>query len=236
MKTLVGIQGHAGMQESINVNCEFWKNSNCDLIGLEGLDSPVEWWPDFVSLRCKNPIRPGKSLGYGLKPTLSVDSIESLTKLANACHFDALLWTECDSIFLGPVPDEFDRSALNAVIAGYCPPEWKGGDGPFLHPPFLMTVEIATKWCDASKEVSTEEGNGAPDVFVPIVCKAANIGIVQISGVYSCNGLDMRLLSKLNEARESARMGCWHIHGIKRKDHQDYILGKTNAFSADTIL
>lgn len=235
MNVLAGIQAHAGDGETIKANGDWWNNSGADIIMLEGEDSPVSCWPSNVWLKITHPIRPGKSLGYGLRPTLSVDSICSLTKLASACAYETILWTEADSIFLGQVPERFDRKAFNAVIAGHCPPEWNCGNGMFLHPPFLMTVQVAKRWCTCAKSISTEQGNGAPDVFVPIVAKAANIPVVPIRGTYSCNGLDMRALSKLTEARRAARVGCWHIHGVKRQDQQDYILDKTDVMPADTL-
>lgn len=233
---LVGIQAHAGMQEAIKVNCPFWPNPQYDIIGLEGDDSPVEWWPDWIKGKVVSKIRPGRWLGYGFRPTLLVDSIAGMCDFAGD-KYEWLLWTECDSIFLnGSVrPEACKPIAFNALIAGWCPPEWKGGSGAFIHPPFLLSIDVARRWVSMARSMSTEHGNGAPDVFAPIVCNHAGIPLATIDHVWSCNGLDMRLASKMREARKAANNGCWHIHGIKRQDHQDYILGRTDNFPADTL-
>lgn len=234
MNTLIGVQAHAGMQEAIRVNCEFWPYEQCDVVGLEGDDSPIEWWPGWIKSKIRSPIRHGRWLGYGFRPTLLVDSIAGMCDFAG--DHEWLLWTECDSIFLNGVPNRnFDPDGFNAIIAGYCPPEWKCGRGPFIHPPIVLSIDTAKRWVKAAKSMSTEIGNGAPDVFAPIVCDQAGIRVKHIEDVWSCNGLDMRLASKMKEARTAAKRGAWHIHGIKRQDHQDYILGRTDKFPDDTI-
>lgn len=233
MNTLIGIQGHGGAQETIWGNAPFWPISGADMIGL-GADDSQPQWPEYFIAAVVSRIRPGKWLGYGLRPTLSADSLVALRNCAVAGGYDSILWTECDSVFLGPIPN-FNQEAFNCVIAGYCPPEWNCGRLAFVHPPFLMSVTVADCWCETVLQVNTETGNGAPDVFVPIVCAQAGIPLMPLAGTYSCNGLDMRLESKMREARASASNGCWHIHGIKRKDHLDYILQKTETFPADTL-
>src|SRR5207249_1082200 len=151
-------------------------------------------------------------LGYGFRPTLLVDSLIRLWSYAAAVgKHDAILWTECDSIFLGPVPTYFGKEFFHADIVGRCPAEWNCGNGPFVHPPFLMTVDLAAVWCNAAALLSTEVGNGSPDAFVPIACAAAGIELMQLPMVWSCNGLDMRLTSKMRDARRARESGCWHI-------------------------
>ncbi len=233
MKCLVGIQGHAGNQEAIECNGRHWLNGDQDLVGLNGEDSPATW-PNFVVGVITSPIREGKWLGYGFRPTLLIDSIMALRNAAHAGKYDSILWTEADAIFLNSIP-QFNRAAFNCTIAGYCPPEWNCGTGAFLHPPFLMSLDVADQWCAVAGSIELEQGNGTPDVIAAMICKKAGIPILQLDRTYSCNGLDMRLATKMKEARVAMRAGAWHIHGIKRKDHQDYILGKTDAMPADTL-
>lgn len=149
------------------------------------------------------------------------------------------LFTEYDAIFLKAVPDLGQLgNGFGAFIAGYCPEKWDCGLGPFLHPPFVLAATTLRKWLKAAGELimAGAVGNGTPDVFAALVCEKAKIPIHNLVGVWSTNGLDMRVASKMVQAREAARNGCWHIHGVKRLDHRQFILGETDQFPSDTIM
>lgn len=234
MNVIIGVQCHAGAQGTIKLNSDSWYHVG-DVVGFEGEDSIVPEWPDCVSGHVTVKIREGKWIGYGLRPTLMADCLEHLTQIALAIKYDWVLWTECDSVFFGPIPDQLDLGNFYCYLAGYCPQEWNCGRGPFLHPPFLMDVQTAKRWVESMRETPTDAGNGTPDVFSAIVCERAGIPVISCLGVWSTNGLDMRVKSKLLEARSEREKGAWHIHGIKRVDHLKFILGETHEFPVDTI-
>lgn len=235
MKVLIGVQGHASAQDTINLNADSWFASGA-VIGLEGEDSPVECWPKCVLGYYTGKAREDKWIGYGIRPTLMVDCLNALTVIAAQWGHDWILWTECDSAFFKPIPDNLDAGMFYCFVAGYCPPKWNCGDGAFVHPPYMMDIATARNWVTAAKNTPTNVGNGTIDVFSAIVCERAGIPIISCPGVWSTNGLDMRVASKMMMAREAVRSGCWHLHGIKRLDHRQYILGESDQFPADTIM
>jgi hypothetical protein len=234
MKTLVGIQGHRSAQQAIDCNRTTWQKSGCDIVALEGIDSEVSCWPDYIIGILMCSVRGGRWCGYGMKPTLLIDCIKELARVAEERGYEAILWTECDSIFLGKVP-EVDDGVLGAFIAGYCPEQWRCGSGPFLHPPFLMTVTSAKRWLENAESV-VEFSNGTNDVVAAMAAERAGLEVKSLPGVWSTNGLDMRLAPKLQEAATAAQSGgCWHIHGIKHQEHLDFILGRASNWPKDII-
>jgi len=233
MKLLVGIQGHSGDQAVINLNALSWMRSGGRLIGLHAKDSPVEQWPECVASTEPVEIRDGKWMGYGLRPCVLADCFRLLMKTAMVLDYDWVLWTESDAVFFKGAPQL--EPGFHCFIAGYCPSEWNCGNGPFLHPPFFVDVKTAFEWCCAEELYRGDIGNGTPDVYAALVCQSAGIKIQQCPGVWSTNGLDMRVSSKLDQARSHYRSGAWHIHGIKRNDHLDFITGNSYVYPADTI-
>lgn len=233
MNATVYIQGFAAAQDTIWLNLPYYLKSGCDLVGLDGPDSHVACWPScFKSVMAVGPPR---------DESKSFHPIRLVAAFRKALESDAswFIFTEYDSIFLAPVPNPpVDWESFGAFIAGYCPESWGCGDGPFLHPPFVVYATTAARWEKAACSLIKREsfGNGTPDVFAAMACQEAGIPIVNLPNVWSTNGLDMRVASKLIAARKSAEAGCWHIHGVKRQDHLDFILGKSEVFPADTIM
>lgn len=233
MNLLVGIQGCAKDQATIDLNSSSWLQSGGCPIGLHANDSPVERWPEGVTPTEPVATREGKWMGYGLRPYVMADCFSALVRLALGVGCDWVLWTECDAVFFSEPPNL--QPGFYCFIAGYCPPEWKCGSGPFLHPPFLADVQTAFNWCCVELLFKDDIGNGTPDVYAAKICDRAGIKIKQCPGVWSTNGLDMRVASKLQEARRQHQSGAWHIHGIKRVDHLNFITGKTDDYPSDTI-
>lgn len=67
-----------------------------------------------------------------------------------------------------------------------------------------------------------------------LICIEGKITIHE-ANVYSCNALDMRVAEKLQEAKACYLNGGWHIHGLKRTDHIDFVTAKTIRYPADTF-
>lgn len=233
MKTLVCVQGFAPAQETIRLNAPFYEKSGCDLVGVDGVDSEVKCWPGCF--RYAVAIPPAREDTRWFHPRRLMNTFNEVSRL----DYDWFIFTEYDSIFLKAVPDmEHLGDGFGAFIAGYCPEKWNCGSGPFLHPPFVMALATLGRWITAAAKMimAGRFGNGTPDVFAALVCDEAKILIQNLEGVWSTNGQDMRVASKMMWAREAARNGCWHIHGVKRLDHRQYILGETDVFPADTIM
>jgi len=233
MKTLVCVQGFASAQETIRLNAPFYQKSGCDLIGVDGVDSEVKCWPGcFRFATAVKPVRDGT---MGFHPMRLLNTFNEVSRL----DYDWFIFTEYDSIFLKKIPDfGVIGNGFGAFIAGYCPEKWNCGSGPFLHPPFVLSIDTLGKWITTAAELimAGQLGNGTPDVFSALVCEKAGIEIHNLNGVWSTNGLDMRVASKMIQAREAARNGCWHIHGVKRLDHRQFILGEIDQFPIDTIM
>lgn len=197
-------------------------------MGADGHDDPLDCWPDkFLIAKSFGPKKFDSSASgflYGLFDWC----------LKNTDYNDYLL-TEADSMFVGKVPTNCP-DGFGTFIAGKCPAEWRCGNYWFLHPPFWMNRTRCAQFVEQCvHNISQDDiGNGTPDVFAGIVCEQAGIPIVQQS-VYSTNGLDMRMGSKLLEARNAYNTGAWHIHGVKRQDHIDFISGVTAEFPQDVI-
>lgn len=237
MKTALCIQAHAAAQESIKVCCPSWKATGFDLIGIDGPDKELKCWPkcfkkviNLVGLWRTNFFDDDPKLFHAFRLR------ETIMELSMLCY-DRFIITEYDSVVLSE-PRGIEEGRLGAFIAGYCPESWGCGNGPFLHPPFVCDEITLEYLADEAREMSPTDnvGNGTPDVFMPILCNRAGVKIYQPEGVWSTNGLDMRMASKLVEARRQANSACWHIHGVKRQDHLDYILGKTEEFPKDVIM
>lgn len=223
--TAVMIQAHRAEQELFKANLPYFMVSGGRMLCVDASDAPLTIVPKGIEHRTVVVSNSGKRF--------HPERLIRVFEVAIETGEDSVLLTECDSVFVRvpeAVPDGF-----GCFIAGYCPPEWGCGEWPFLHPPFYMSRDVAKKWVEAAiRIVDADAGNGTPDVFAGMVCVQAGIPIVQLN-VYSTNGLDMRAKSKLLEARKAFHNGVWHIHGIKRHDHLEFIFGWTNHFPKDAL-
>lgn len=220
------VMAHAAAQESVTLLAPYYLLSGCPVVGLDWSDSPIDCWPQcFAFCGPSLPAQPGF-----LNVNRITQALEYVTK------FKSAIITEYDSLILKPAPEDPPDGILYTFIAGYRPPQWGVGEGPFIHPPFWATGPTFKALSDAANELLKQGriGNNTSDVFLADCCDYARVGIVQPPGIWSCNGLDMRVASKLLMARTEAMDGAWHIHGVKRQDHLDFILGQTNQFPADT--
>lgn len=237
MRTLVLIRASAKDAAIVRQNLPWYLKSGCDLAGVDGRDSQLPCWPSdaFKFAEAFGPTD-FPLFNYGGKQAGSPMFLVEMFEWCLLHDYDSFLATEADSMFVGPVPGMVP-SGFGTFIAGYCPPHWGCGDGPFLHPPFWMSRETAKRFTDVGRVMAErgDTGNGSPDVFTGMVCVKAQIPIEQ-QQVYSTNGLDMRCASKLMAARTAYNTGAWHIHGVKRQDHIDYISGATNELPKDVIL
>lgn len=222
----VMIQAHRGEQDLFKANLPYFMVSGGRILCVDADDAPMAVVPNGIEHKTVSvPMRTGKRF--------HAERLLKVFQSAIATGESDVLLTECDSVFV-KVPESVPEG-FGCFVAGYCPPEWKCGDWPFLHPPFYMRREVAQRWVEAaSRIIETDVGNGTPDVFAGMVCVQAGIPINQLN-VYSTNGLDMRAKSKLVEARKAFLNGVWHIHGIKRHDHLEFIFGWTNLFPKDAL-
>lgn len=220
------IQAHRGEQDLFKANLPYFLVSGGRILCVDAEDSPLAVVPSGIQhVTVPVPSRTDKRF-----------HAERLLKVFQAAidtGESTVLLTECDSVFV-KVPEAVPEG-FGCFLAGQSPPEWECGHWPFLHPPFYMRREVAARWVEAaSRIIEIDVGNGTPDVFSGMVCVQAGIPIVPLN-VYSTNGLDMRAKSKLVEARKAFLNGVWHIHGIKRHDHLDFIFGWTNLFPKDAL-
>lgn len=229
--TIVCIQGHAAARDTILLNEPFYKKAECTLVGLHGNDSVVEWNNEVFERTFVAEKAEGKWCGYGLHPSRLIDGMRKAVSAYPEA--DSFLWTECDSIFLGPVPSRIPES-FEAFHAGDRPPEWNCGEGPFVHPPFWMSRKNWILWLSVAAQL-LGSGNGTTDVLAPMAAMAAGIPFVPCDEVWSTNGQDMRVASKMVQAKAMIETGVWHVHGVKRLDHLEFILGKTRNFPTDTL-
>ena len=237
MKTLVMIRANRKDQSIVKQNMGWYLKSGCDLAGVDGRDSMLDCWPiDFKYAIAFGPEEFPLFNESGRNSGVPAFLIEMFDWFIVNTDYDSFIATEADSMFVGKVPDKVPNG-FGAFIAGYCPPQWNCGDGPFLHPPFWMSRETVIEFVRVGRKMVKEgdTGNGSPDVFAGLVCRRAGIPIEQ-QNVYSTNGNDMRCASKLIEARTAYNTGAWHIHGVKRQDHIDWITSATNAWSKDVIM
>lgn len=228
MRTLAIIQAHKACIQFIEPY--YYAGSKCDLAGVSGNDSkiePSEWPSVFKHIISVGPLD-------GRVFDLHARRIVEMFEWALSTDYDAFVATEYDSAFFREPPEPTD--GVGCWIAGYCDPRWKCGDGPFLHPPFHVSRVTARRIVDVGRDLLERRiiGNGTPDVFLGLVCTEGEIPIDR-SNVYSCNALDMRIAEKMVDARNHFKRGVWHIHGIKRRDHYDFITGKTDQYPPDTF-
>lgn len=235
-RTALCIQAHAAAQESVRVCCPSWLKSGFDLIGIDGPEDELKCWP----ICFKKIIGLTGSWSHCFDRTAKLFHPTRLREMLmemSMLPYDLFILSEYDSVIFSE-PRGIQKGKFGAFIAGYCPESWGCGDGPFLHPPFICdkhTLEVLAAEAGGMRP-DEDVGNGTMDVFMAILCKRAKVEIYQPEGVWSTNGLDMRMASKLMEARRALQSGCWHIHGIKRHDHLNYILGKTDEFPKDVIM
>lgn len=220
------IQAHRGEQELFKANLPYFLVSGGRVLCVDANDAPLTVVPDGIEHKTVTvPARTDKRF--------HAERLLNTFRAAIDTGESTVLLTECDSVFV-KVPEQAPHG-FGCYLAGFSPPEWQCGYWPFLHPPFYMTREVAQRWVEVALKVIDEDvGNGTPDVFAGMVCAKAGITIVPLN-VYSTNGLDMRAKSKLVEARKALFNGVWHIHGIKRHDHLDFIFGWTNLFPNDAL-
>lgn len=230
MRIAVCVQAHDWALETLKLLEPYYLKAQADvLIGIDAEDRRVISWPQCFTKQITVCVDLGR-----LHPTRLFNAISCALR---ELDYDAFLFTEYDSIFLKPLLAPPAPGIVGAFIAGYCPPEWRCGNGAFLHPPFYGTRSTMEHWVNEAKWLLDRGlvGNGTPDVFCAMGCERAGIVIEQLPKVWSTNGLDMRIANRLRTARQEVKGGAWHIHGVKRADHLAYIMGQTDHFPADTF-
>ena len=159
MKTLVGIQGYASAQETITLLCPYYMASGCDLVGFDYCRETVPCWPKCFK-EVFSTYATEETSDIAFHPNRLWSLFEALTEWEHIHEYDSVIISEQDSIFVGPPPsythDDFDNGnsmVMKGFVAGYCPPEWNSGDGPFIHSPWWIHHDSIEEFWMASEKL-----------------------------------------------------------------------------------
>jgi hypothetical protein len=185
------------------------------------IDTPCDCPPDALRL----PVSADKYIDREHLPQRLIDTIAAFLERAQA-PWDVLILAEYDTLFIKRIEVEKMEHGMAAHLAGFKP--WGSKADKFYHNPLCFLREPAQKFVAKGRELlhlcTLGSPESSPDVFYGLVCQEAKLPVqTNLWLEYSRNSLDVE--GHLEEARLAYRNGFSIIHGIKRKEELDYIIG-----------
>lgn len=210
-KTLVIIQGHKGVRETLARHWPYFKLSGCDLCGAASDNEPLIW-PETIPMINLGPEtgRGGDSLPRNLIRTL-----EGFMAHPGLKDYTMAMVVEYDCVFVSPV--FFFSHEMGAHLAGGPYPGLKASN--FFHPPWIFNREFIPKVIMWGNHMIAEGDieKGYTDFFLGRMADRFGFVISHVIGIYSQNTMDRP------ECQEQCRLLIQEgrvrmVHGIKTAD------------------
>ena len=217
MKTLLLIQAHSSVADTLRMHWPWFKGSGLDICGV-ACDNRVDLWPEPVPMIDLGPDR-GRGGDH-----LCRNFVETWRKWLHDARFkeyEAACIVEYDCLFTKAFP-EF-AGGIAATFAGGPYPNLKANQ--FYHPPWIADRASAQKIVEHGTQM-LKEGDieqGYTDFFLGRMKDRFGLEIASLPGVYSRNTMDQQSDQIL--ARSLIKEGrLFMVHGVKTRAQLEAIM------------
>ena len=228
-RTLLAIQSYPAAWDRVQMLWATYAITGWPILGFDCEDGRHPW-PAGVPHMAIGQARPWPMPGVAKQP-YDDNLCRKFIRTMRAVFYDPrfsdvtdMCIVEADGLFLQRPPAH--PGGFVAHFCGYCPPEWKSGDGMFCHCPWWMDRETAKVLIRVGDKMIAEKniGNGSPDVFVGKLIKEAEVKFTA-SRTWSCNGGGLHNPdSNMAAALKAVKEGVWFVHGLRTKEEMEELL------------
>lgn len=217
MSLLLAIHSFPGANAALQRHWPYFERAGADDIWVIGTDNAGTWFPPEAGYR---EIGENKYIDAAHLPTRLVDTFAAMLQSPHS-H---LAIAEYDTLIFHRLRWEAMEHGAAAHLA--C----NGQVYNCYHNPWILHREVAAKFVEEGRKVITEGlcGYGtepsSPDCFFGLVaCRMQQPVQTDLIKEFSRNSFDCE--GDLDRAREAYRSGMDALHGVKKAEELEYILG-----------
>lgn len=184
----------------------YWRKSGCDIAISAPLDDPFPWHADDVRV-----FSFGKSIGPTRNTWFHLQSrMYDTFKYCLTLPYDGFVFTQFDSIALGPFPYIGPDDSVHRLAGGEAP---GFASSFFLHPPWCFGNNRLKQFVEAADDydIKTTEG-GIADRWLSLIIERHCMPFEKCSWGWTANKIDSPEL--LSCARQAVKNGALFVHGV----------------------
>lgn len=205
---------NVGEEDSV---CElflpFWRKSGCDLL----FSSPLD---------CQSNLRGVTHVHFGRKLTgrrqdywFYQSRVLDTFKFCISLPYTGFIFTQYDSICLGPLPIIQPSDSIHTVVGG---PKEPYESKVCLHPPWCFGKDRLLEFVKAASQEPIDLETGVMDRWLPLIMQRHGLKFEPCRWSWSQNAIDTPEFVEL--AKAAIANGRLFVHGCKNKTQLDAIL------------
>ena len=211
---LLVIFNRAAEDEVCKLFLPYWKRSGCDILCSSPLDAKSQL-AGVEHCYFGKQLQASRATWWWYQARV----LETM-ELCLTLDYQGFIFTQYDSICLGPLPLIEPLDSIHRLVGGAAAPF---ASSFFLHPPWCFGWRRLEEFVEAAAhyDIETTE-TGIMDRWLSLIIEKDCMPFTKCQWGWSCNSIDTP--EYVACARQAIANGCLFVHGVKNKQQLDSIL------------